>query len=163
MRYIKQPDKFSCGPTAILNAMKWAGIDANGRDHIPYLQFACRTYDLEDMEGQGTFNHDFDRVLRYVGKGSFAVKRKKNPTLSEMRRHLKAGHAIALAYHWEDGGQSGEHFCFIAGLWNGLFICINDHTELSGPTIRLRRPETVRKWLKKYEDCPTAWFLMIEN
>lgn len=163
MRYVKQPDSYSCGPTAILNAMKWAGIDATSRNHLPYLQFSCRTIDLEtpdDSENHGTLDSDFDRVLRYVGRGIFRVQKKKRPTVELLRRRLKNGEAIALVYYWEQGAQTGEHFCFIAGLWHGLFVCINDH---GAPTIMLRRASTIKEWLKKYEDRPTAWFLSMEN
>lgn len=163
MRYIRQPDSYSCGPTAILNAMKWAGIDATSQ-YLPYLQFSCRTIDLEtpaDPESHGTLSSDFDRVLRYVGTGAFHVRRKKNPTASEMKRHLEKGNAIALAYYWEDETEKGEHFCFIAGLERGLFVCINDHSRPD--TIRLRHMKTIKSWLTKHNDCPMAWFLTAEK
>lgn len=162
---MKQPDSYSCGPTAILNAMKWAGIDATGQ-HLSYIQFSCRTIDLEtpsDSTNHGTLTSDFDRVIRYVGSGVYTVKRKSRPTVSELKRHLQRGEAIAFAYHWEEAGQKGEHFCFISGFSKGLFVCINDHNALDGATICLRRAKTIKKWMKRFDDCPIAWFLTMEK
>lgn len=166
MRYARQPDKYSCGPTAILNAMKWAGLDATSRNHLPYLQFSCRTIDLqhpEDFDSNGTLDSDFDRVLRYVGSGVFRVRRKKFPSAKELKKHLKKGGAVAICYHWEEAGQSGEHFCFLAGFERGFFVVINDHDAPNTETVRLRTFATIRKWLKKRKDNPSGWFLTMET
>jgi hypothetical protein len=145
--------------------MKWAGMDVTSRDHLPYLQFGCRTIDLEnptDWEANGTTNADFDRVLRYVGKGEFRIRRKKHPSLESIRRHLKQGGAVCLAYAWEEGGQSGEHFCFIAGLERGLFVCVNDHHAPVVSAVIRRSATTLRRWLKKTSEDPCVWFLTLE-
>jgi hypothetical protein len=146
--------------------MKWSGIDASSRNHLPFLQFSCRTIDPEfpdDFDANGTTDQDFDRVLRYVGKGNFKVRRKKHPTLAQIRAHLKSGGAVALSYRWRESGQIGDHFCFIAGTSRGSWICINDHYSPDQGTTRLRKPKTVAKWIKRGKDYPTAWFLSLEK
>jgi hypothetical protein len=166
MRYLRQPDRYSCGPTAIINAMKWAGLDATSRDYLPYLQFSCRTIDLQnptDADLNGTMDHDFDRVLRYVGKDVFKIKRRRSPSLPEIIRHLKRGGAVALSYFWQESGQEGLHFCFISGMDRGSFVCVNDHDAPNTATIRKRSRKTLKKWLRKAHDCPTVWFLSLEN
>ena len=165
VRYCRQLDYVSCGPICILNCLKWSGIDVTSQSHLPYLQFSCRTIDLEepeDPDNNGTFDSDFDRVLRYVGKGVFNVRRQRFPTAEEIREHLESGGAVAISYHWEEDGQVGDHFCFISGMKRGFFECVNDHHSSYESTVSLRRIITLRTWLKKYDDCPTAWFLTME-
>lgn len=171
MKYIRQPDKYSCGPTAIVNAMKWAGIDANSRELIPFLQFGCRTIDLEnpeDAESNGTTDQDFDRVLRYVAKGHFKIRRRKNPRINEIIKHLKAGKAVVLSYFWGPGSLKYGHFCFLLSVERGRVVTINDHES---ETIRRRTFATIAKWIKnkswdekKGEDeSPYAYFLTLEK
>lgn len=166
MRYIQQRDRVSCGPVSITNALKWAGLDATGRDSLPFLKFACRTVDLEnptDFESQGTDDWDFDRVLRYVGKGTFKVRRKKFPSLRDIEKHIETGGAVAFSYHWEDGAEGEDHYSFISGMERGFFCCVNDHSSPNSATVNLRSVDTLRKWLKRHNDCPVAWFLTMEK
>lgn len=164
MRYVRQVDLYSCGPVSILNILKWAGLNASQEAYLPFLQFGCQTIDLEDStwDNNGTSNIDFDRVLRYVGKGTFKVRRKKNPRFKDIQEHLLTGGAVALAYHWDEDNQSGEHFMFISEISRGRFICINDHRARQENTVAARHPTSIKKWLKKSKDCPCAWFLTKE-
>jgi hypothetical protein len=162
-KYIRQPDSYSCGPTAILNALKWAGLDVTLQE-FPLLQFSCRTVDPDsnDIEDHGTLDHDFDRVLRWSGKKVLKVRRRKNPSFKDIYIHVKSGGAICLGYFWREKKQGGEHFCFISGMRRGLFHVVNDHTilDFSNSNDRLRTSKTIKNWMKiKTDDCPIAWFL----
>lgn len=165
MKYCRQPDNYSCGPTAIINAMKWAGMDASLKSHLPFLQFGCHTIDLEcpDPENNGTTDWDFDRVLRYVAKGTFTVNRKKKPSFKELKAHLEKGHAACMSYHWEENNQIGDHFCFIEKLERGLFVCVNDHNAANENTVTYRSDKTIQKWLKKGDEYPFIWLLRISS
>jgi len=159
--YVKQPNPYSCGPTAILNALKWAGLDVT-LQQFPLLEYSCRTSgpdgDKEDDE-IGILDHDFDRVLRWSGKRIFKkIKRKKYPTFKEIKKHLQKGGSICLGYYWIEGKQSGGHYAFLSGIKNGLIEVINDHSV--DDKINLRTDKTIRKWMKsKKIDAPIAWFL----
>lgn len=151
-RYVKQPNQYSCGPTAILNALKWAGLDVTLQHH-PLLEFSCRAEDSDDDEF-GILDHDFDRVLRWAGKNVFTVRRSKTPTLEVIREHLKNGGSVCLGYSWTE--ELGGHYAFIAGLDRGLFMVINDHIFDK----KRRTAKTIQKWLSnKTSDAPIAWFL----
>ena len=158
MRFIRQPTSISCGPTAVLNVLKWAGIEAN-LSHFPLLEFSCQTVDFSDpnnFEKNGTTDHDFDRVLRYVTKAFLKVRRNKRPSFKKIIEHLYTGESIVLSYRWEEDGQFGDHFCFLAGMKNGLIVCVNDHNA-HDKNPNLRRKTTIKQWLKK--GLPYAWFL----
>jgi len=105
-RYVKQRDKHSCGPVAILNALKWSGQDMSHRKHIQMLKL---------MTGQkprgGTSNTNLYRTLRVLGGkllGSLKIKPRIRPTLQEMEAHLRNGGVVLLQYHWID--KNGSRF-----------------------------------------------------
>lgn len=163
MRYIRQPDEISCGPTAILNALKWAGLPVT-HDDLPKIQFACKTanaIDPNDTENAGTYDHDFDRTLRYAGAPAFKVKRKSNFSFKSVKDHLLAGGAVCIGYYWEEKGQEGAHFAIIERIEGGYWITVNDH--LSKTAVKRRKEATVRKWLTlKKNGCPSVWFLTLK-
>jgi hypothetical protein len=132
------------------------------KDYLPFLQFGCRTIDPQDphSDQNGTYNTDFDRVLKYVGRGVFRVRKRKHPRLTTIQKHLESGGAVALAYQWwESATESNGHFCFMAGFENGMFVVANDHLAPLDNTQTMRRPTTVKSWLRHVGDDPIAWFL----
>lgn len=127
---------------------------------FPLLQFSCRTIDPEgsDLDDHGTWDHDFDRVLRWAGKTQFKVRRRKNPSLKDIRYCLQNGGGICLGYTWKEGKQSGGHYTFMTGIEDGLFQVVNDHSIPD--KVRFRTTKTIKKWLSiKTSDSPIAWFL----
>ena len=156
-RYILQKDKISCGPVAIINALKWGGSLVT-EDELFLFQFSCRTINPEnpsDHESGGTHTHDFDRTLRYAAKPLLNIKRKKFPSFRSVKNHLLSGGAICIAYYWKDKTEDGFHFAFIEQIERGCWLVINDHEGY----MRKRSDKTIRKWFSKKEDCPTVWFL----
>jgi hypothetical protein len=159
MEYIVQDDAYSCGPTAIINSLKWAGIGVT-KEHLDLFRFSCRTIDPEfpnDWDSNGTTDYDLDRVLRYAGKGKFKVRKRSRPSLPMLIRHLQKGGAVVIAYYWKEGSESGHHFAFISGMKKGCFEVVNDHSGKGAGT--LRRPSTLRKWLKRRDESPICWFI----
>lgn len=161
-KYIVQPDRYSCGPAAIYNSLKWAGVKINLKlFHV--LQHSCRTIDPEaphSFEANGTFDSDFDRVLRWSLKGKAEVKRKERPTFKQLKGHLDSGGSVCLGYFWEHKNKTLGHFIFIEGIKIGCFVIINDYEYTTSKKILLRRPSMIKKWLrKKGKDIPIAWLL----
>jgi hypothetical protein len=159
MGYIVQDDAYSCGPTAIINSLKWAGMSVT-KENLDLFRFSCRTIDPEfpdDWDSNGTTDSDLDRVLRYAGKGRIRVRKNKRPSFPMLMRHLKSGGAIIVAYYWKEEGQSGHHFAFISGLKNGYFEVVNDHSRRG--IVTRRRSSTIRKWLKRKDGSPICWFI----
>lgn len=159
MGYIVQDDDYSCGPTAIINSLVWAGISVSKED-LDLYRFSCRTIDPEfpkDWDLNGTTDADLDRVLRYAGKGRFRVKRTRRPTVPMLIRHLQKGGAFVLSYFWKEGVQSGHHFAFVSEMNRGCFAVINDHAK--DGIVTLRTQQTLRKWLKRKDESPICWLI----
>lgn len=106
--YHVQRDSYSCGPIAILNAIKWAvGENVNDESILAHLRRVtdCRApgkkgwanfrgggYSgvLDSGMHQGLISRpEFDVVKRYP-HGSFSVK--------NVKRHLREGNAVILSY-----------------------------------------------------------------
>jgi len=164
MRYIRQPDEISCGPVAILNALKWAGLSVTSEHDLPKIRFACKTvnqHDPLDTETAGTYDHDFDRTLRYVGAPVFDVKRKNRFSFKSVKEHLLAGGAVCIGYWWQEGTKEGAHFAIIERIEKGLWVTVNDHSSSSAT--KRRKEATVRKWLAdRKSGCPSVWFLTLK-
>lgn len=112
-RYItKQPHYASCGPTAIINAMKWLGKDITYRGTID--EFKELGWDIK--EGIGCY--DLRRSLNH-----FNVKYKlhKQTTVRQMEQMLNRGSSIILAYDWMSYSSEGGHYCFISDQLGNFF------------------------------------------
>lgn len=168
MRYFRQPDQYSCGPTAIANALVWGGVEVKLRQMMPLLSFSCQTRDLEfpdDWEANGTLDSNFDRTLRYASKGLFTVRRTSNATANQIKKHLLNGGAIALGYFWKEGSESGEHFVFIPEFKRDHFIFVNDHNCRKGRVSRQRSIEKMKEYLRvcgPNNQRPVVWFLTLK-
>jgi len=97
MRYLRQRDQFTCGPVAIMNAIRWAGGEARYEDKFDDYVERCRC-----VPPWGTKHGAFDRVLREEGGGLYEVRRVYRPTIPQMTQHLLNGGAVILNY------RSGE-------------------------------------------------------
>lgn len=62
IKYINQIDKYSCGPIAILNVMRWAGCKT------PYSYIYCLRSILNIRKEKGSWSTDIDRLLRCINK-----------------------------------------------------------------------------------------------
>lgn len=88
----RQRNLFSCGPVAILNALKWAGRGATYDSHYGLLVRECKT----DVEG--THDKDLRKTLRKYG-----FKFKKTRLLQDIKDHLEDGGAMILSHLDSDG------------------------------------------------------------
>lgn len=160
MRYARQPHARSCGPTAILNALKWAGRPATLKREYPILRAECKCTN-------GTWRYIFDRVIRKHAKGLFTVERRALPTYSQLRRLCRSGHAFVLAYMnvgWQDA-----HYAFYFPSAGKLYA-VNEHDkcatvalcskrQLMGALRRLHVPGRCIDAHNPIGCYPVAWLL----
>ncbi|MCI0527014.1 MAG: hypothetical protein L0Y56_06105 [Nitrospira sp.] len=132
-RYTKQRDRYSCGPIAIINALRWAGEPAS-YERLSRLQALCDT-----KPGEGTMHSPFDRALRMMSGSVFSVQRVYRPKLRAMERHLRKGGAIVINWQWRAGDITprqmtdenfgkrwARHFALLVGINSrGRFQVIN--------------------------------------
>jgi len=69
-KWIRQTDGFSCGPVALANALKWAGIQANWSVDRDDFRKLCRT-----NREYGTEPANLTRALKTWGRELVVVKR----------------------------------------------------------------------------------------
>ncbi len=114
IRYVKQRDRHSCGPTAVLNAMKWSGAKDSYAKDIKKLSWLCRRYSKA-----GTGHAQLDLALRYVGglrRCDFSVLSVIRPTLAQIESHLLGEGSVVLSYLWKNKYKSGRHVSLITNL-----------------------------------------------
>lgn len=163
-RYSKQYNNFSCGPVAILNALKWAKRGYSVKKDLKRISKRC------NLKNDGSFVRDFHNALKKESKGIFLYKRYTKFTANKMIEHLLDGGAILLNYRfvYKDEGQEIRHYTFIPGIKRNRFIAINN--TIVGKKIKTFGTisyEKMKKMIKSYRryklPFPTAWFLTKEN
>jgi hypothetical protein len=129
VRYTRQYDKYTCGPTLVLNVMKWAGIQATRKD-LKILKRACEAVPLS-----GTTRSRLEHVLRRTLVGKAHYNKVKKPDLATIRNHLNRGGVVGLQYLFKRTDRRGRDY------WNGHynlvvhctrsenFIVVNDNEK----------------------------------
>jgi hypothetical protein len=102
-RYIRQRNNYSCGPVALLNALKWAGATkGTSYEMVSYWCEACRT-----TKRMGTSFIDLFRAARTLPLIG-ARKARPKVKLIDINAHLRHGGAVILGsfsesmngFHW---------------------------------------------------------------
>ncbi len=88
-RYVRQRNDYSCGPVALLNALKWAGRKGAYRKDIELLKAECGT------TRKGTPFANMVYAARFH-RGYFSVTSKRNVTIADINAHLRRGGAVIL-------------------------------------------------------------------
>ncbi len=104
MRYInKQPDGYSCGPVAVMNAIKWLGGKMSfKKDRDIFTGFGC--------DKDGTNRLELTESLK-----AFNIKHKyyKTTTIKDIERCLARGSSVILLYKLYVERGSWGHCVFI--------------------------------------------------
>lgn len=155
MRYCKQKDMYSCGPVAILNALKWGGANATYRKHIRFLTQECKT------TSDGTEDKDFDRTLRTNGRNWFSVAKPKYFDIYTITDHLHSGGAVIIA-HLELNPPHDWHYSLWIGANNtgGETLYLGVNAEY-GFTHSLIDSDTMNRLITDCDeiDDPVVWLL----
>jgi hypothetical protein len=116
-RYIKQQQhSTSCGPVAVLNALKWLGYSAPYRENIDTFKSLGWNPEV------GSYSGDMNKYLKH-----FDIKYKlhKKPTVAKMKKILKNGNAIIFAYDRVTEYTAAGHVIFIDFHSIGYFNAYN--------------------------------------
>lgn len=128
IRYAKQTDNFRCGPVAIANALKWAGINFSYRDNKKRLDKLCKT-----KHPTGCYLADLTRALRKIGGKHLSGIQRRNlddytPTqvLRLINIHLKKSGIVLLnIQRYNTDGSIGGHFFLIVKKDKTFYQVIN--------------------------------------
>lgn len=145
VRYVSQKDEYNCGPTAIINLIKWQGLSASWKD-IPEirLQMWGNKKREKAMRGLGTPIFILDEFIRNNEHlQNTLVCTKNKPTIKDIKKHLTKNRAILLDFYWslEEGG----HYTLIIGLSGDRFITVNFK---KGKTVQKIKMTEMQKLLK---------------
>jgi len=151
-RYIeKQPHKASCGPVAVINALKWLGKPATYRTHLK----KCKKLGYPTNPA-GTSRRLLSRFLRYF---KIKYKRVTRPTLNDITKELDKGNAIILLYRTYSESGSWGHYTFINGYNDWGFKSKNALVPKFRPIIA-----DFFRWSKRaktdgWNKVPTMWVI----
>lgn len=137
VKYSKQRNKTDCGPTAVLNALKWAGYSVSIRKGYKSIKKNCKYRPVF-----GTSSSNILWTLRKYKKLKTRVL--VRPTLSQLDKLLEKGYVFILRYT-HDHGESG-HCIFCFGKTDFKYLLINDS---SIKTYRGRTRKTLNSYLRK--------------
>ena len=156
-RYVKQRDKYSCGPVAILNALRWAGVNADYGQSVKRFTATCKCAPPE-----GTAHREFDSALRKAGKRIFQVRRVHRPLLPQIEAHLQEGGVIVFNYYWRKKDEEHRHFILLAGISGSgrTFYTVNDFRK--GRALRKYQRRYFKKWHLRFQSTDPhykAWFV----
>ena len=161
-RYVKQPDKASCGPIVIMNALKWGGRRRTLKNDFWRLARACDC----SPGNYGSSINAFDRTLRNETRGHLNVKRRYRSSIREIEEHLcQRNGAVIINYLWicKKTGKRHGHFALFTNVskTGRMFTGINDKR---GITIVSRRRSTLLRHLRlrglrDERSYPMVWLL----
>lgn len=145
IQYInKQKNDFSCGPIALLNALKWRGEKRTYRNDYQSLVKLCNT------DKFGTYDSDLFNALKASG-----FKFKTTQLYSQVVDHLKQGGSVILAHI---DCSNDWHYSFWYEYRFNKFYGANIDTQKS---IKFVREKTMRKYLLNSQDPEEAPYAIL--
>lgn len=124
IRYLKQRDQFRCGPIAIINVLKWAGLPATYKT-IDLFSIIMRT-----NENKGTKRLEITKALKLFDP-VIKFKHKNKPTSDDIRNHLDSNRIALVLIRWIDEKKKAHgHYFVIDRVSNNNFNCINYSEDL---------------------------------
>lgn len=134
MRYSKQRTKSTCGPVAIFNALKWAGVSGSYRKIVPRLKRACRT----EHYPKGTYSWVLHEVLKKEMKRvGVSVELRWSISQKSLLKNLTKNKSVIISYSHKKGG--GHYGLVIKGTKNYPFKTINFYSDTPATYKRTRR------------------------
>lgn len=158
--YIKQPSRYSCGPTALYNLIKWRYDHKSHKmpKHLSYRQI----HQMCDCKLPfGTEYKDFENtlctILRDTKTSLRSLRMYDNVNFNQTTEHINKGGVALIEYYWNDpNGRSGEHYILIDKLnkenYSTKYNVVNpdDKAELSNTEQFITRRE-FQSTLKPYK------------
>lgn len=157
VRFLRQRDQYSCGPIAILNALKWAGLQLTYKDNFKQIKKLCKT-----TASWGTTPENITNVLsKYTEHLNFEIK--ALITLKDIERHLKKGGAVILEYWFKENLDIYDgHYVFIFQIFGKDFVVANGIDGKEAIHICSRKELKSMLRCKRYRNTgsPSAWLLI---
>lgn len=124
MRYITQPNDYTCAPVAIINLSKWAGKRAT-RKHVRETSRWCKT-----TKEYGSHIKHYGRVLRNLS--GIKVRTRNKTSVEDIDRELLKGNAVVIRYAARNNHHPdvmldtfSKHIFLVAKRTDTSFYCVN--------------------------------------
>lgn len=148
--YVKQRDRFRCGPVAIINALRWAGKDVGYKNTISQLCRKCKC-----KAPSGSAYVPFNKTLRKEGRRWFRVRFVARPTLEEVETSLQNDCALV----WNFKHHYGRHYALITQVSvSGKTFDVANFGEEYEPVTKIGR-ETLKQILRQHDRAHCVWVL----
>lgn len=152
IRYLKQYDRYSCGPIAVMNAAKWAGYDVSRKDLQVFRDMLYCT------KPWGTRLFCFAEAVETM----FKSQMDKKPTIRRICKELAKGKIVIVRASYEVG-HMGHYYLITKRHEDGWFRVVNFSTRYAEMSIsrqvlrdNLRKRKPVRN---RNEPFPTVWYI----
>ena len=154
IRYTKQYDHYSCGPVAIINALKWAGYSASLKKDKPRI---LKISKCKPPKGTSVFNLN-KAILRCL---ELDLEYDDCPDLRTLRAHLRTRQGAAiLRYKWWSKKRKcwQGHYFLTTGLTSSgkYYYVINMFT---GKVKQRRLAKKFIKELSRNREQLRCWYL----
>ncbi len=162
-RFIRQPNSYSCGPTAILNSAKWCGLSFTTQKHLKVITALCET-----STDTGTEEPQFERTLRAVTRGFLRVNRRDCPTLAGIKSYLNREDRALVFLYWRKGHGFNRrrrdlvdgHYTLVLPSSDKSVVCVNDSRTKTLITISyVELKKRLRFMNNGSAEAPRVWFL----
>src|SRR3989338_743600 len=157
VRYAQQPDEDSCGPTVILNALKWAGVRCTVRKDFERI-----AQKSEYSKEGGLPEKKLARALTSFGDTFFTVRQRRWRGIAEVKRHLENPKCAVVTYYTH---EKGAHVTLVIGVskTRKAFLCANYHNVYKTALAWVPQHEFAKYHSKKKTAgvllFPAVWFL----
>lgn len=159
IRYVKQNDESSCGPVALINTLKWLGLEVSYKSFIHIARHLCKWEDARCRDGGGTEDENLQKALDYF---NINYKVATQPSLKRLNNHLDSGGAAIIGYFniYSVPGfkMKSGHFTLCISRTSRTYTMVNDRPN---NTITKRYKDTMRAILKSQADGDRCkvWFI----
>lgn len=161
IRYIKQRDRSSCGPVAMVNVLKWAGESVTYKN---VSEFKSKWHsNTEDYEG--VMPESMTKALRNLGQVRFYNR--NNVKIKQIDDHLLTGGIIVILFsqRGDDNDRHG-HYYLIVGTSGKKYRVVNSFRTRPAETLITRnfllKDLRSSRYFSK-TGHPKAWFIRRVN
>lgn len=160
IKFVRQPAKYSCGPTAIINVGKWGGLRIPLKKYHTLIARLCNaSYEM------GTDEFELDRIMKMMVSNAVASRMRRCASFASIVGHLRSANSAVLLLYWRQLGRDKStitgHYTLIIDLGAGLFASVNDRTDETVTLISRaelkKRVSFMRKSFSGDKTC--VWFL----
>jgi hypothetical protein len=161
-KYIRQTRRTTCGPVAVLNALKWAGYNFTRESHFNKLCKELQWSPYHKMGYVGTHPYYIRKTLEKYPKIR-TLYTSNCIDIKDLDRCLDFDDfSFIIRYFYKLGKETIGHYVFCPKRTLKKYIFINDKY---GKTIMYRSRSTMSNRLKQTSDCgftlhqPYVWLL----